>query len=203
MSKCERAVSSCSKLGNERYLEKRDLDAPADRVEDQNRVKKRKIEVARRFGMTGLPDSKHNAPIDGLHIKVEAEMTSLEDEGMGTSSSATTDASREQSTVNVAKQRMKGSVLDAFDPNKHSSNSKSQASSSHIAQYNSNAQLTTQTLTAALILTFHGTNVFAGIRTLAKMGFVDLDKNASMDDGRRGCQHSDCQEWRYSGWTGR
>src|ERR1700739_2620677 len=83
-------------------------------------------------------------------------MTSLEDEGMGTGSSATTDASREQSTVNVAKQRMKGSVLNAFDPNKHSSNSKSQASSSYLAQYNSNAQPTTQTLTAALTLTLHG-----------------------------------------------
>lgn len=58
-----------------KILGERDLDAPADRVEDQNRVKKRKIEVARRFDTTGLPDSKQLAPIDRLHIKVEADMT--------------------------------------------------------------------------------------------------------------------------------
>src|SRR5271155_4452066 len=146
MSKCERAVSSCSKLGNESYLENEIWTRLQIEWKNQNRVKKRKIEVARRFGTIGLPDSKHSAPIDRLHIKVEADMTSLEDEGMGTSSSATTDASGEQSTVNVAKMRMKGSVLDTFDPNKHSSNSKSPASSSYLAQYNSNAQPAAQTL---------------------------------------------------------
>ena len=74
MSKCERVVSSSSKLGNERYLEN-EICAPADRVEDQNQVKKRKIGVARRFDTAGLPDSKQLAPIDRLHIKVEADMT--------------------------------------------------------------------------------------------------------------------------------
>ena len=169
-----------------KMLGERDLNVPADRVEDQKQVKKRKIEVARRFGTTGLPDSKHRAPIDRLHVKLEADITSAEDEDMDTSSSVTTDTPREQSTASVAKKRKKGSVFDAFDPHKHAPKPKSQASSSYLAQYNSNAQSTTHTPTAALTLTFHGTDIFAGIRTLAEMGFVDLDKMPAWMTGEEG-----------------
>jgi central kinetochore subunit Mis15/CHL4 len=169
-----------------KVLGERNLNVPTDTVEDRKRVKKRKIEVARRFGMTGLPDSKHRAPIDRLHIKLETDLVSPEDAGLDTRSNADANAPSEPITANAAKKRKKGSVLDAFDPQKNRPKSQSQAPSSYLVQYNSNAQSTNHTPTAALTLTYHGTDVFAGIRTLAEMGFVDLDKMPAWMTGEEG-----------------
>jgi central kinetochore subunit Mis15/CHL4 len=167
-------------------LGERDPNLPTDTVESRERAKKRKIEVAQRFGSTGLPGSKHRAPIDRLHIKLEADLASPEDGDTDTRSNADASATAEQSTTNTATRRKKGSVLDTFDPYKNGSKSQSQAPSNYLAQYSSNIQSTDQTPTAALTLTFHGTDVFAGIRTLAEMGFVNLDKMPAWMTGEEG-----------------
>jgi central kinetochore subunit Mis15/CHL4 len=167
-------------------LGERDSNLPTDTVESRERAKKRKIEVAQRFGSTGLAGSKHRAPLDRLHIKLEADLASPEDGDTDTRFNADASAAAEQPTTNTATRRKKGSILDTFDPHKNGSKSQSQAPSNYLARYSSSTQSTDQTPTAALTLTFHGTDVFAGIRTLAEMGFVELDKMPAWMTGEEG-----------------
>jgi central kinetochore subunit Mis15/CHL4 len=180
--------STCAFNGSKKrkVLRERGSNTPGKTAGEQKQVKKQKIDVARRFGTTGQPDSKHRAPIDRLHIKLEADLPSPENEGIDTRPSADAALPAEQATANASKKTKKASVLDTFDPQKNGSNHQSQASSSYLAQYALNAQSTGQTPAAALTLTFHGTDVFAGIRTLAEMGFVDLDKMPAWMTGEDG-----------------
>ena len=170
-----------------KFLTERDSNVPIEAADDRKRIKKRKLDVAKRFGTTGAHDSKHRAPIDRLQIRLEADFASTEDEDPDTTSDADANALVYQSTTNAAKRKTKVSVLDAFDPHKNGSRPQPKAPRSYLTQYSSNAHATTRPHTAAaLTLTFHGTDVFAGIRTLAEMGFVDLDQMPAWMTGEEG-----------------
>lgn len=156
-------------------LRERDPNTLAEAAENRKQAKKRKIEVARRFGTTGLPDSKHSAPVDRLYVKLEADRALTGDE-----------SGKTRSTANVAEKAQTRSVLDAFDPRKHGSHIPSPAPAGYLAQDNSNAAPSSQTLTGGLTLTFHGADVFAGIRILAEMGFMNLDKMPAWMTGEEG-----------------
>jgi central kinetochore subunit Mis15/CHL4 len=169
-----------------RALGERDPNLPTETVEDRKQTKKRKMEVARRFGTTGLPDAKYRAPIDRLHIKLEADLDRPQDEDLDTTSEVDTNARTQSSTTSRAK-RKKGTVLDTFNPQKNRSELQPQAPTNYLAQYRSSPQsATTQTPRAPITLTFHGTDVFAGIRTLAEMGFVDLARMPAWMTGEEG-----------------
>ena len=185
------SVAPFDRSRKRKVLGERDTNFTSETDDDAKRVKKRKLEVAARFGTTGLSGSKHRAPIDRLHIKLEADLVSAEDDDTNTTSDADVHAPAEQSTANAAKGKKKGSVLDTFDPHNNGPTSQSQVLSGHLAQPSSsstsNARSRSRTPTAAaLSLTFHGADVFAGIRTLAEMGFVDLDKMPAWMTGEEG-----------------
>ena len=174
-----------------KVLAKRDTSVTPEIDDDAKHVKKRKLEVAGRFGTTGLSGSKHRAPIDRLHIKLEADLASAEDKDTNTTCNADAHAPAEQSTANAAKRKKKGSVLDRFDLHNKGPKSQSQAPSGRLAPSSSSSSSNAQSeprlpTAAALSLTFHGTDVFAGIRTLAEMGLVDLDKMPAWMTGEEG-----------------
>jgi central kinetochore subunit Mis15/CHL4 len=167
-------------------LGERDPNLPTETAEGQKQTKKRKMEVARRFGATGLPDVKYRAPIDRLHIKLEADPDRPQDENLDTTSEVDTNAQAQSSTTSRAK-RKKGTVLDTFNPQRNGSGPQPQAPTSYLAQYSSSPQsAATRTPRAPITLTFHGTDVFVGIRTLAEMGFVDLARMPAWMTGEEG-----------------
>jgi central kinetochore subunit Mis15/CHL4 len=167
-------------------LGERNPNLPTETAEDRKQAKKRKMEVARRFGTTGIPDAKHRAPIDRLHIKLEAGLDRPQDEDLDTTSEVDANVRAQSSTTNRAK-RKKGTVLDTFNPQRNGSRPQPQVPTSYLAQYSSPPEsAATQTPKASITLTFHGTDVFAGIRTLAEMGFVDLARMPAWMTGEEG-----------------
>jgi central kinetochore subunit Mis15/CHL4 len=168
-------------------LGERDPNLPTQTAEDRTHTKKkRRMEVARRFGTTGRPDAKHRAPIDRLLIKLEAVLERPQDEDLDTPSGVDTSTWAPPPTTGRAK-RKKGTVLDIFSLQENGSRPQPQAPTNYLAQYSSSAQSgATQTPRAPITLTFHGTDVFAGTRTLAEMGFVDLSRMPAWMTGEEG-----------------
>lgn len=185
-SKVPESSGALNRNRKRKVLGERDSNMQAGTAKDQKEFKKRKIEVARRFGTTGLSDAKQRAPIDRLHIKLQADIPSPEDEATDARSDADANAPAEQPSTDRTRKRKKASVLDVFDPQRNRSSPESQAPPSYLAQHRPNAHSPNPSPNAGVTLTFQGTDVFAGIRTLAELGFVDLNKMPAWMTGEEG-----------------
>ena len=168
-----------------KVLGERDANIIVETAEEQKKVKRRKFDVAKRFGTTGLPESKQKAPIDRLHIRLEADLILCEDESArARSTTSSSPAPEPQSTAITARRSTrpkKGSLLDTFNPQKN----QSEQQPSYLAAHSRIDQNQNRT-SAPLTLTFTGTDVFAGIRKLAEMSFVDLDEMPAWMTGEEG-----------------
>jgi central kinetochore subunit Mis15/CHL4 len=167
-------------------LGERDSNMQPGTAKDGKEFKKRNVEVARRFGTTGLLDTKHRAPIDRLHVRLQADGPPPEDDAARTRHDGGTNAPAGQPAAHGTRKSKKASVLDIFDPQKNPSKSKTHIPPSSRAQCHSHAVPTISPLDAGVTLTFQGTDVFAGIRTLAQLGFVDLNKMPAWMTGEEG-----------------
>lgn len=184
------AVQTEEQIGGSRkrkVLEERDLNIPAKDLEGGKQAKKRKIEAARRFGTTGLSNAKMKAPIDRLHIKLEADLVRPRTADARARSNTDLQQPDTEPTIPSRTTRSKkGSVLDTFDPQKRQQQPQS---SSYLAAVSA-SRSETPTASAPLTLTFSGTDVFAGLRKLAEAGFVDLDSMPAWMTGEEGVSNA-------------
>jgi central kinetochore subunit Mis15/CHL4 len=185
-SRTPESSGALNRTRKRKALGERDSNMQPGTAKDGKEFKKRNVEVARRFGTTGLSDAKHRAPIDRLHVRLQADVPSPEDDAVSTRHDVDTNASAGQPTAHVTRKSKKLSVLDIFDPQKNSSKFETQIPPGCLAQCRSNTAPTNPPLDAGVTLTFQGTDVFAGIRTLAQLGFVDLNKMPAWMTGEEG-----------------
>jgi central kinetochore subunit Mis15/CHL4 len=185
-SRMPESSGALNRTRKRKALGERDSNMQPGTAKDEKESKKRNVEVARRFGTTGLSDTNHRASIDRLHVRLQADVPSPEDDAVSTRHDVDTNASAGQPNAHVTRKSKKGSVLDIFDPQKNSSKSETQIPPSCLAQCRSNAAPTNPPLDAGVTLTFQGTDVFAGIRTLAQLGFMDLNKMPAWMTGEEG-----------------
>ncbi len=172
-----------------KILVERDSNILLETAEEQKQTKRRKIEVAKRFGTTGLRDAKLKAPLDRLHIRLETDLNLPESEtsraqSITSSSPAIEFPSTANTTTNKRTSRSKkASLLDKFNPSKNQSQPQP---SSYLAAHSTSSEKNQKQGPAPLTLTFSGTDVFAGIRKLAEMGLVDLGKMPAWMTGEEG-----------------
>ena len=160
-----------------RALEETDANVQTPSAEDVKLVKKRKIDVAARFGTTGLPDAGRKTSIDTLHIKLEEKLNPTKSVAAAPSNQPD-DSGQVQGPTKV-KTRSTGltkcSLLDKFNPEIPPQRTAPDQPWIRGAQGN-HQQHQDPAAPLPVTLTFHGSDVFAGIRKLAEMGYVDLEK---------------------------
>ena len=170
-----------------KILGEKDSNIVSKTAEEQSQTKRRKLDVAKRFGTTGLPDAELRAPIDRLHIRLEADLHSHETViARAQSITGASPAPEIQSTATAntrTSRSQRPALLDTFNPSKNQSQ---QPPSSYLAANSTSSEAAETQSSAPLTLTFAGIDVFAGIRKLADMGFVDLEEMPAWMTGEEG-----------------
>ena len=167
-----------------RALEERDANGMIPLDDDARDRKKKKMAVLKRFGTTGLANAAHKAPLDHLHIRLEERFrVSTAANTRGAAQQGPADRTRESSSTadRAGTNNQKGSDL--------SSSSHPQIPEATIALPAPPAKHpadSEQGPVAPLSLTFRGSDVIAGLRSLAETGLVDLDQMPAWMTGEEG-----------------
>ena len=166
-----------------KVLSERDINAPTEANDTSKAAKKRKTEVAKRFGTTGLEAAEHKAPLDRMHVRLEESVGSPHSEN----SSLPFPTGEPPS-----KPRTKKDLLStSFSPSQNRPTAASAGlaqPTSYLAAHSASSQPSTTTTPtiAPVSLSFTGTDVFAGIRALAEAGYVDLGRMPAWMTGEEG-----------------
>ena len=147
-----------------------DRDSNVQTIQDDRGMKKRRTEAARLFGATGLKDSEHKAPIDRLQIRLDEYFLCRGSEGRHSDLDASTAHREDNSSIPSAttSKLKRSSLLDRWNP--HYTKDPSSLCTAH------NTSTISAQSRSPVTLTFHGTDIFAGLRKLAEKGMLDMEK---------------------------